>query len=215
MSEGNGRSARPLLLVGTGGFARETLELVNALNRVEPTWHVVGMLDDDPATHGRDVLGFAVVGPSAAVHDHPDALVAACVASPDDPMRRLALVARLDLPAERYATLVHPTAVVPTSASIGPGSVVHAGITATCAPSAPAPMYAPRSMVTPPATLTRAPKVTPSPTTSSCVSTTAGITATCAPSATSAVMIVPACTTLPGPIDADVGTTAVGCTSVA
>ena len=127
MSEGNGRSARPLLLVGTGGFARETLELVNALNRVEPTWHVVGMLDDDPATHGRDVLGFAVVGPSAAVHDHPDALVAACVASPDDPMRRLALVARLDLPAERYATLVHPTAVVPASASIGPGSVVHAG----------------------------------------------------------------------------------------
>src|SRR5262249_50991750 len=101
------------------------------VNRVEPTWEVVGMLDDDPATHGRDVHGVPVVGPPAAVHDHPDALVVACVASPDDPLRRLALVDRLDLPADRYAPLVHPAAVVPGSASIGAGSVVHAGTVLT------------------------------------------------------------------------------------
>ena len=43
------------------------------------------------------------------------------------------------------------------------------------------------SIVTPPATRAPAPNVTPSPTRSSCVSTTAGITATCSPSVTSAV----------------------------
>jgi sugar O-acyltransferase (sialic acid O-acetyltransferase NeuD family) len=117
---------RPLLLVGAGGFARETLELVQAINRVAPTWDVVGLLDDDPGMHGRRIHGVEVIGPSAAVHDHPDALVTACVASPDDPLRRLALVSRLDLPPERYATLVHPAAVVPTSASIGHGTVLHA-----------------------------------------------------------------------------------------
>ena len=131
MSEGNGRSRRPLLLLGTGGFARETLELVRAVNRDEPTWDVVGMLDDDPRTHGRSIHGVEVVGPCAAVRDHPGAFVTACVASPDDPMRRLALVARLDLPAERYATLVHPAAVVPASSSIGPGSVLHAAAVLT------------------------------------------------------------------------------------
>ena len=120
------RALRPLLLIGAGGFGRETLELVRALNRVEPTFDVVGLLDDDPATHGRRVHGAEVIGPSTAVHDHPDALVTGCVASPDDPLRRLALVARLDLPPERYATLVHPSAVVPASASIGPGTVLHA-----------------------------------------------------------------------------------------
>jgi sugar O-acyltransferase (sialic acid O-acetyltransferase NeuD family) len=72
------------------------------------------------------VGGVEVIGPSAAVDAHPDALVAACVASPNDPLRRIALVERLALPAERYATLVHPTAVVPASATIGPGSVLHA-----------------------------------------------------------------------------------------
>ena len=117
---------RPLLLVGAGGFARETLELVRAINRLTPEWEIIGLLDDDAATHGRNIHGVEVIGPSAAVDDHPDALVTACVASPDDPLRRLALVSRLDLDPERYATLVHPAAVVPASASLGPGTVLHA-----------------------------------------------------------------------------------------
>jgi sugar O-acyltransferase (sialic acid O-acetyltransferase NeuD family) len=99
---------------------------VRAINRAEPAWDLIGLLDDDPATHGRLVGGVEVIGPSAAVDAHSDALVAACVASPNDPLRRIALVDRLALPAERYATLVHPTAVVPASATIGPGSVLHA-----------------------------------------------------------------------------------------
>jgi sugar O-acyltransferase (sialic acid O-acetyltransferase NeuD family) len=115
------------LLIGAGGIARETLELVRAVNGAAPTWEIAGILDDDPATHGRIVHGVEVIGPSEAVHDHPDALVTAAVASPGDPARRLRLESRLNLAPERYATLVHPTAVVPGTASIGPGTVIHAG----------------------------------------------------------------------------------------
>jgi len=121
-----GRALTPLLLIGGGGFARETLELVRAINRAAPTWDVLGLLDDDAEMHGRRIGGVEVLGPSTAAHDHRDALVAACVASPDDPLRRLRLVARLGLPAERFATLVHPGAIVPGSTSIGPGTVLHA-----------------------------------------------------------------------------------------
>jgi sugar O-acyltransferase (sialic acid O-acetyltransferase NeuD family) len=114
------------LLLGAGGFARETLEMVRALNRPRPAWSVVGLLDDDPLLHGREIQGAMVIGPCEAVHDHPDVSVVASLASPRDPMRRLRVVERLALPTERYATLVHPTAVVPESASIGAGSVLHA-----------------------------------------------------------------------------------------
>ena len=84
-----------------------------------------------PTTHGRRVNGVEIIGPSEAAHDHPGALLSAAVASPDAPLRRLDLTARLALPAERYATLVHPTAVIPESASIGPGSILHAGVILT------------------------------------------------------------------------------------
>lgn len=119
-------SPAPLLVLGAGGLARETLELVAAVNRQEPTWDVVGVLDDDPARHGTTVGGALVLGATDAVADHPGALVTACVASPGDPLRRLRLVARLGLEPERYATLVHPAAVVPASAAFGPGCVLHA-----------------------------------------------------------------------------------------
>jgi sugar O-acyltransferase (sialic acid O-acetyltransferase NeuD family) len=121
----------PLLLVGGGGFARETLELVHAINAVAPTWRVLGLLDDDPAMHGRKIHDATVIGPSEAVHDHPEALVTACVASPGNPTGRLALATRLGLGSERFATLVHPGAVIPRSALIGPGSVLHAGTVLT------------------------------------------------------------------------------------
>jgi sugar O-acyltransferase (sialic acid O-acetyltransferase NeuD family) len=114
-------------VIGAGGLARETLELVRAINRVAPTWELRGILDDDPAKHGARVHGVEIVGPAEAAAEHPDALVTAAVASPDDPPRRLRLTSRLSLAPERYATLVHPTAVVPDSARLGPGCIVHAG----------------------------------------------------------------------------------------
>ena len=115
-----------LLLIGAGGFARETIELVRAINREAPVWNLVGLLDDNPEMHGRVVLGVPILGSCTEAVQYPDARVVACVASPDEPLRRLRLVERLGLPLERYATLVDPRAAIAESATIGPGSVVHA-----------------------------------------------------------------------------------------
>jgi sugar O-acyltransferase (sialic acid O-acetyltransferase NeuD family) len=120
-----------LLLLGAGGFARETLELVRAINCAEVVWETVGLLDDAPELHGRNIGGIPVLGPVEAVRDYPDTFVAATVASPVDPTRRLRLVSRLDIAAERYATLIHPDATVPDSAVIGYGSVLHARVVLT------------------------------------------------------------------------------------
>lgn len=122
---------RSLLLIGAGGFARETVELVRAVNREAPTWELLGLLDDDPELRGRKLLGAPVLGPCEAAAEYPDAVFAACVANPEDPLRRLRLVERLGLPEERYATLVHPRAIVPESVSLGPGTVVHASVVFT------------------------------------------------------------------------------------
>lgn len=122
---------KPLILIGAGGFARETIELVRAINREEPAWGPIGLLDDDPELRGRELLGVPVLGPCAEIEAHPEAAIVATVASPEDPLRRLRLVARLGLPLERFATLVHPRATVAESASIGPGSVVHASCVLT------------------------------------------------------------------------------------
>jgi sugar O-acyltransferase (sialic acid O-acetyltransferase NeuD family) len=123
---------RKLLLAGAGGFARETAEAVRAVNASFPTWVLLGFLDDDPSLHDTSIGGVPVIGPIEAVHDHPDAEIVICTASPDAYLSRGLIADRLDLPDERYATVVHPTATVGESCRVGPGSVLlaHADLTA-------------------------------------------------------------------------------------
>lgn len=116
---------RPLVLVGTGGLGRETAELVRAIDRVAPTWELIGFLDDDPRTLGTAVAGVPVLGPPSFV-EGLDAHVVVTVATSSDPGVRRRLVGRLALEPDRYATLVHPQAVVAGSATLGTGTILHA-----------------------------------------------------------------------------------------
>jgi sugar O-acyltransferase (sialic acid O-acetyltransferase NeuD family) len=121
-----------LLLIGSGGFARETAEAVAAVNRVTPTWNLLGFLDDDPARQGTLVDGLAVLGPTTAVHDHPEAHVLVCTGRPTNYVSRRRIVERLALDEDRHPTVIHPTASVGASCRVGAGSVLlaHAVMTA-------------------------------------------------------------------------------------
>lgn len=119
---------RPLLLLGAGGLAREVLAAVRAAG---DQWKVLGALDDNPARHGADLDGVPVLGGMELVYEHEEAAALACVASPRDPAARVRLVHRLALPAERWATVVHPAASVAAGASLGEGTVLLAGVVIT------------------------------------------------------------------------------------
>lgn len=121
------RTARPLLVVGSGGFARETVEAV----RAGAAFDVLGYLDDDASRHGRALAGVPVLGPVDVAADHPDAAIVLATGRPADYGSRRRLADRLGLPAERYARVVHPAAVIGGSCRLGAGTVVLAGAVLT------------------------------------------------------------------------------------
>ncbi|MEU9143573.1 NeuD/PglB/VioB family sugar acetyltransferase [Streptomyces sp. NPDC048349] len=135
----SGAGTEDLLIVGAGGFARETAQAVRDVAAADaargrpPRWRLAGHLDDDPALHGREVDGAPVLGGSERVHELADARVLVCVGSPRDYAVRARLVRRLGLPASRYATVVHPTAAVSGSSVLGAGSVLLAHCVLTAA----------------------------------------------------------------------------------
>jgi sugar O-acyltransferase (sialic acid O-acetyltransferase NeuD family) len=122
---------RELLLIGAGGFAREAAEAVRAINSLEPTWELSGFLDDDPARTGAVVSGLPVVGTTELVHERPDAAIAICTGRPDNYVSRRSIAERLDLPEERYATIIHPSATLGTTCRVGAGSVLLAHVDLT------------------------------------------------------------------------------------
>jgi sugar O-acyltransferase (sialic acid O-acetyltransferase NeuD family) len=115
----------PLILVGAGGLARETLAAAR-LSR-----DVLGFVDDNPALHGRIIDGVPVLGSLDVIYDHPDAQVVICTASSQDRASRRRISRRLGLPAERYGTVIHPTASLAPGTIVGAGSIVLAFVAVT------------------------------------------------------------------------------------
>lgn len=120
-----------LVIVGAGGFARETAAAVRAVNAAHSTWDLLGFLDDDPALHGTRRAGVPILGDLDSLSRYPDAAVVVCVGNPRDYAARERVVNRLGLTPERFATIVHPTASVGAECVIGPGSVLLAHVALT------------------------------------------------------------------------------------
>ncbi len=118
---------RELIIVGAGGFARETAAAALAAG----TWRVLGFADDDPALHGTLRAGWPILGPIDTVLGQSLADVVVCVGNPRNYRARRNIVERLALPADRYATVVHPRAEIGAGCTVGPGSVVLAGTVLT------------------------------------------------------------------------------------
>ena len=111
-----------LVIVGAGGFARETAAAATAAG----LWRILGFADDDQALHGTIRSGLPILGPVDSVTGL-EAEVVVCVGNPRNYRARQQIVERLGLPAARYATVVHPAASVGTGSVVGPGSVLLAG----------------------------------------------------------------------------------------
>jgi sugar O-acyltransferase (sialic acid O-acetyltransferase NeuD family) len=129
----SGHLTKQLVLVGSGGFGRETAEVVRAINQLAggPRWDLVGFLEDDKARWGTSVSGTPVLGGLDELDGLPEAAAVVCTGHPGNFTSKKRIVRRLGLAPERYATLVHPAAVIPASCSLGEGTVVLAGAVAT------------------------------------------------------------------------------------
>jgi sugar O-acyltransferase (sialic acid O-acetyltransferase NeuD family) len=122
-----------LVIVGSGGFGRETAEAVRAATAAGVPWRLLGFIDDDPALAGQAIDGTPVIGGRQELRRLPGARVVVCTGRPDNYVSRPRIVSELGFPADRYATVVHPTAVVSASSSVGQGTVLLAGTVLTAA----------------------------------------------------------------------------------
>ncbi len=118
-----------LVVIGAGGFGREVVDVVEAINLERSTvgtaYEVLGFFDDGDADLALlEPYGLPHLGPVASVHDLPRDV--AYVIGIGNPQVR----ARLDdqfMDERPSVTLVHPDATVTRLAELGPGTVVCAG----------------------------------------------------------------------------------------
>ncbi|OSM02250.1 hypothetical protein [Magnetofaba australis] len=122
---------RPLILFPFNGNAREAVGVVEAINAQRQTWSVLGFVDDDPDKKGSAFGGYPVLGGREVLAERPDAAVLAVPGRPDNFHKRRAIIEALNLKSERWATLIHPAAVVGPECMIGDNVLIQAGVVLT------------------------------------------------------------------------------------
>ena len=117
---------RDLVIIGTGGVARQAVQIVEDINCCEPTWRLLGLLDDAFHPEGTTVHGVPILGDTQWLVTRTD--VAVCVAV-GNPASRWRIVRRLASQSPRsYATLVHPSATIGSRSTLGSGTLVYPGV---------------------------------------------------------------------------------------
>lgn len=119
-----------LVIVGAGGFGRETADVVEAINAVspEPLWDLLGVVDDRPSDANLERLskrGLAYLGTVKwLLSNSPGGRYVVGIGAP---AVRRGIADEMDSAGLLPATLVHPAATMGSDVSLGAGTVVCAG----------------------------------------------------------------------------------------
>lgn len=117
-----------LVLIGTGGFAREVHQVVEDMNQEKNTWNFLGFLDTDEAAHGTHIHNLPVLGGLEWLDKYPNTKIIFAVGNPTIKYKFFKKTAHTNI---HFATLVHPQAWIGNRIIIGEGSIVCAGVRAT------------------------------------------------------------------------------------
>jgi sugar O-acyltransferase (sialic acid O-acetyltransferase NeuD family) len=118
--------ARRLILIGAGDHGRGVLEIVRRLQAAGEELEVEGFVDD--ASKAAEVDGVPVLGPLSYLEEKGGELGAELILALADPAAKRKIAARFDGLGARWATVVHPSAEIAPSVTLGPGTVINAGV---------------------------------------------------------------------------------------
>ncbi len=114
---------KDLILIGASGFGREVAWLVERINRVEPTWNLLGFIDDSDALQGQTVNGYPVLGRTEDIVRFPDAYFVCAVGASKVRERIIERIISYN-PSIRFGTVIDPTVEMSDLVTIGEGTII-------------------------------------------------------------------------------------------
>ena len=120
-----------VIVVGAGGFGRETLDVIEAHNRTNPDekYEVLGVADDSPSEVNLErirVRGYSYLGSSGAAFEAaPEASSIIAIGSPS---ARRAVATHLEERGVPTVSVRHPSAVVGSEFTSRAGAVICSGV---------------------------------------------------------------------------------------
>lgn len=114
---------KDIVIIGAGGFGREVAMLIEDINKEKSTWNIKGFIDDNIENLEATINGIKVLGNVDWLKDKELYIINAIA----NGNIRNEINKKLEKTKNKFATLIHPTAIISDSVSIGEGSIICAG----------------------------------------------------------------------------------------
>ncbi len=119
---------KEIVIIGAGDLGREVVWLIEDINRLNPTYVILGFLDDDAAKLGGEFYGYRVLGGVDMLEKLSERTpLSAVLAVQTGSVRKKIVEAHPTF--HRWESIVHPSAVVAASSAIGHGSLLFPQVT--------------------------------------------------------------------------------------
>jgi len=114
---------KDLIIIGASGFGREIAWLVERINKVEPTWNLIGFVDDNAEIQNTEINGYRVLGTSDDVIKYPDSYYICAVGASRTRERIINRVKQIN-PNIKFGTVIDPSVEVSNLVTIGEGTII-------------------------------------------------------------------------------------------
>ena len=112
-----------IVIIGAGDLGKEVVWLIEDINKVKPTYVILGFLDDDWMKDKNTFAGYKVLGANGRLERLIEKTpISAVVAVQDVSIRRKIVEGHPDF--NNWESIIHPSAVISSSSNIGKGSIV-------------------------------------------------------------------------------------------
>ena len=121
---------KKIVLIGAGGFGREVASIIEVLNQIEPTYELLGFLDDGEQYHeGMMINNYPWLGKHDWILEHKEEVVCNCTIG--NPKVKGKIQRELTEQGVIFETIVayKGFGYVGSHTEIGPGCVLYGGVT--------------------------------------------------------------------------------------
>lgn len=119
---------KDIVIIGAGGIGREVAWIIEGINEVNPTWNILGFVDENSEIWGKELNGYKVLGGLNILdklESKPEVIVAIanCGVKKD-------IVAKLNNKFN-FATIIYPNVKISKYIEIGQGTIIYPGVILT------------------------------------------------------------------------------------
>ncbi len=114
---------KDLIIVGASGFGREVAWLVERINKVTPTWNLLGFMDDKPEIQQKKINEYRVLGTTKDISDYPG-VYSICAVGAARVRERIISDIKIYNPDVRFATLIDPSVEMSDYVTVGEGTII-------------------------------------------------------------------------------------------